>query len=263
MFELAHYLIEFKNGIGLITLPLNQTEKQTFFNFFDDKKQKWSKELKIEEKFKNFNNMTLIMASKYGNPYSYIEKLDGSFRGIVIDITKIVAERGNFSFQVASYHDRESWKNLYSVAHFEFALNVQWSAFFNFAHCTSTFKSSNMVFEMTPPEKFSNWEKVLLPFDEETWKFLLITFGVAFSSVFVINQMPKLIKNLVFGENVSIPAYNIVGTFFGIGQLKLPEGNFARILLMIFILFCLVVRTAYQGEFCVNIKRTLLNLDPF
>jgi hypothetical protein len=119
-----------------------------------------------------------------------------------------------------------------------------------------------MGFQMTPSEKFTNWEKVLLPFDEEIWKFLVITFGLAFSSVFLVNRMPKYFKNLVFGEGIKIPAYNILGTFFGIGQLKLPEGNFARILLMIFILFCLIVRTAYQGKFYINIGRTLLNRDP-
>jgi hypothetical protein len=32
-----------------------------------------------------------------------------------------------------------------------------------------------------------------------------------------------------------------------VGQQKLPLNNFARIILMVFIMFCLVIRTAYQG----------------
>jgi hypothetical protein len=39
----------------------------------------------------------------------------------------------------------------------------------------------------------------------------------------------------------------ISGTFFGIGQMRLPINNFGRIILMVFILFCLIIRTAYLG----------------
>lgn len=35
---------------------------------------------------------------------------------------------------------------------------------------------------------------------------------------------------------------------FGGGQQVLPNRNFARFLLMNFILFCLIMRTAYQGK---------------
>lgn len=115
-------------------------------------------------------------------------------------------------------------------------------------HITTTFDDLHFFFMISPPKKLTNWEKVLLPFDFDTWKFLMITFGVAFLLVFVINKMPNKVKDVVYGERVRMAAYNIVGTFFGIGQLQLPEGNFARILLMVFILFCLIIRTAYQGE---------------
>lgn len=35
---------------------------------------------------------------------------------------------------------------------------------------------------------------------------------------------------------------------FGIGQTKLPFKNFGRIILTSFILWCLVIRTGYQGK---------------
>lgn len=43
----------------------------------------------------------------------------------------------------------------------------------------------------------------------------------------------------------SLPFSNII---FGGGIIALPGRNFARYLLAIFILFCLVLRTAYQGK---------------
>jgi hypothetical protein len=54
---------------------------------------------------------------------------------------------------------------------------------------------------------------------------------------------------MVFGEGVRMPSYNVAGTFFGIGQMRLPTANFPRFILMLFILFCLIFRTAYQGVF--------------
>ena len=44
-----------------------------------------------------------------------------------------------------------------------------------------------------------------------------------------------------------MPAFNIVGTFFGISQIRLPNSNFPRMILAFFVYFCLVIRTAYQG----------------
>lgn len=45
---------------------------------------------------------------------------------------------------------------------------------------------------------------------------------------------------------------------FGCGQINLPGRNFARFILMMFIWFCLVMRTAFQGkqfEFMTKEKR--------
>jgi hypothetical protein len=51
----------------------------------------------------------------------------------------------------------------------------------------------------------------------------------------------KIVSNLF--QNFS----NLRNTALGGGQFKLPGRNFARYCLMLFILFCLVMRTAYQG----------------
>ena len=55
-------------------------------------------------------------------------------------------------------------------------------------------------------------------------------------------------KNVFYGSKVQSPIFNIVRGFFGIGQTILPEKNFSRLILLSFILWCLVVRTAYQGK---------------
>jgi hypothetical protein len=66
---------------------------------------------------------------------------------------------------------------------------------------------------VTPGEPYTNYEKLLLPFDAQTWKYLLITFGCAFVVISGINLMPRIVKNLVYGETVKTPAYNVLGKF--------------------------------------------------
>jgi hypothetical protein len=83
---------------------------------------------------------------------------------------------------------------------------------------TTPFETENIFFLVTPGETYTNFEKMILPFDSETWKYLLITFGSAFSIIFVINQLSKKVKDLLYGNDVQTPAFNIVSIFFGIGQ---------------------------------------------
>ena len=43
------------------------------------------------------------------------------------------------------------------------------------------------------------------------------------------------------------PALNVGAIFFGMSQTQVSFRNFPRIILITYILFCLVMRTAYQG----------------
>ncbi|KAG5666104.1 hypothetical protein PVAND_017793, partial [Polypedilum vanderplanki] len=98
-------------------------------------------------------------------------------------------------------------------------------------------------------ELYSSYEKLLLPFDAITWCLLILTFGIAFITIFIVNHMSRQFQILLYGASIHFPAFNVVGTFFGISQSRVPISNFPRMVLMFFILFCLVIRTAYQGVF--------------
>jgi len=95
---------------------------------------------------------------------------------------------------------------------------------------------------------YTSFEKVILPFDTETWIGLLITIMSAVATILIINRFSSNIKNLFFGSRVQNPIFNITRGFFGIGQTLLPDGNFARLILTSFLFWCLVIRTAYQGK---------------
>jgi len=102
-------------------------------------------------------------------------------------------------------------------------------------------------FVIPPGELYSGWEKLALPFDIPTWILVAITFAAGLLTIQVIYQFPMFVRNFVFGRDVSTPTLNIFIAFYGLGQIVMPGRNFARFLLMMFILWSLIIRTAYQG----------------
>lgn len=58
---------------------------------------------------------------------------------------------------------------------------------------------------------------------------------------------PQFIYDFVIGKNVRTPMFNILGVMYGNPLATLPKRNFARFLVMNFILYYLIIRTVYQG----------------
>lgn len=96
---------------------------------------------------------------------------------------------------------------------------------------TTTYAGEKFKFIITPPESFTSYEKLVMPFDKTTWIVLLVTFLIAFFIILMVNRLPKK-RNVVYGVNVQMPGYNIVSVFFGIGQTQLPSTNFPRFILI-------------------------------
>lgn len=97
-------------------------------------------------------------------------------------------------------------------------------------------------------EEYTSYEKFYLPFDLDTWICCGVFFGGAFLVIFIVNQTrnPR-VQHIVYGSRVQSPALNVLAAFFGQSQNVLPSRSFGRFILMIFILFCLIIRTGYQG----------------
>lgn len=98
-----------------------------------------------------------------------------------------------------------------------------------------------------PGVPLSPFSKLFRPFQETVWFFLLTTFTVGAFVITIIKLQSIAIRNFVFGRSNNTPYVNILNIIFGGSMHLLPSRNFARSLLMIFILFCLVERSLYQG----------------
>lgn len=90
--------------------------------------------------------------------------------------------------------------------------------------------------------------KLFYPFDLHAWYSLLAVFLFGIVVIIIVKYQSPSIQNMVFGRNNKNPLFNMVIIVLGGSQSNIPQRNFARFLLMCFMLFCLVLRSLYQGS---------------
>lgn len=103
-------------------------------------------------------------------------------------------------------------------------------------------------FLVPPGEPYTSFEKLFMAFEGKVWILIILTFFIAFVTIFAVNFSSKRVQVIVFGSQVNSPSLNVIIAFFGLSQTITPRRSFARVLLMIFILYSLIIRTAYQGS---------------
>jgi len=108
---------------------------------------------------------------------------------------------------------------------------------------------NDLVFVIPDGAPYSDWEILLLAFDDATWYLIIATFAASFGSIVIIKlYATTAVQHFIFGNDVTTPALNVLIAFFGLGQIILPTRNFARFLLTLFIIWSLIIRTCYQGK---------------
>jgi hypothetical protein len=113
---------------------------------------------------------------------------------------------------------------------------------------TSPIVIDHVTFMVTRAEPYTPFEKLLLPFDNETWYTVVVTFLAGYFAIFIIYRFPRKVQEIFFGEKNDQPSLGLTRTFFGDGLTREPTKHFARIIFMIFTWYCLIIRTAYQGK---------------
>lgn len=258
-FNFNFLLLESKKKIELKTFEMwtekaCNVEQLVTLNVFDKKSKKWRKPLQIQEKFTNFHGCPIkIFTNVYELPsfdlinaagMAMIDPIIEPFlakRNVkVLELMRIYAGAGNFT-AITGKSEYEK----YNVVLWLYYYYGNWS---DHMSCSMSVRQNNIKFMYSPPEPYTNYEKMILPFDYETWIYLILVFCSAFVGIFVINQMHKRFRDIIYGKDVKTPSLNVLRSFFGIALTKLPSNNFARIILMTFLWFCLIFRTAYQGE---------------
>lgn len=110
-----------------------------------------------------------------------------------------------------------------------------------------------LVFVVPNPTPYSPIEVLLFPFTLSTWTAIVIIFALAVILIFIVQHNRTAYELIVGPENQS-PYMNLIHSFL-VGTMHYePRKNFARFLVVIWILACTVLRTAYQGQLFTFMK---------
>jgi hypothetical protein len=215
------------------------------FNFTTEK---WDFNLKSAENGKNFHGClvtTLINTQSEG----YYVKLRKHMvmGGIAYEIHKIMATVGNFTphYQLA-VDDQLTPDTAHIVINMVISYEIE--SILNLDHFVHLLFTREHFFALTPSEQYTNYEKIMFPFDMTSWILFGLSFGLTLVAIAVINTQPRETQAIIYGAGIKTPTYNVLGAFFGIAQMQLPSENCPRILLTFFIYLCLIFRTCYQGR---------------
>jgi hypothetical protein len=113
---------------------------------------------------------------------------------------------------------------------------------------TSPYSADTMLFLVPPGRPLSTFQKLVRPFNKLLWICLCCVLAIALLTITMLQLQSRGVRDFVIGRRIRGAYLNILIALIGGSQNKLPKGNFGRFLLMNFLLFCLVLRTLYQGS---------------
>jgi hypothetical protein len=210
-------------------------------NRFSTDTMKWENETFFPEKYQEFHGCPLRVAH-----------VPGSSTALSKVIFETLANQLNFKYvrvQVANFFGNMS---LYDVVELETAQNTVHSER-RFVY-SSVLYNDYMTFTVPAGEPYTQLEKMFLMFDKATWICTGVTLGTLLLVIQIINLMSIKVQKFVFGRDIRTPTLNLADIFLNGGQNREPGRNFARFMLMFFVIWSLIIRTCYQSELYKNLQ---------
>jgi hypothetical protein len=226
----------------------NETWKNGIENFFPSK-------------LKDLNNCSLTIGINQNRPYVIMQYITNKTYNLVGREVKIVEELSrslNFHVKFKLNVGGILYENGTATGSIGDLLNKSVDFIIadyslkllrlKFMEASSSYYSSQIGFVFSPRPKFSQLENLYRPLDSYVWLSVLTTFSVGVIVILSVRFYFVKAQQLILGENINTPLLNMMIAVFGGSQTKEPKNNFARVILMLFIMFCLILRTLYQSS---------------
>lgn len=217
------------------------------------------------EKFRSLFGCKLIV-STFEDHFSVIRTMntDGTFKlsGFDIDILNELSKALQFGTEFLFNEEAEPWGRNYNngtvtgalgdivngKAHLALARLYLLASRRRVADSTVAYFGFPVVFVVPPDRSLNDFEKLLMPFDTAIWLLLVSVLIVALLVIVLANWKLRRLGYYVFGSINQHPTMNLIVVMVGGTQSKMPKQCFPRFLLMMFIVLCLVLRSAYVGS---------------
>lgn len=234
------------------------TMNESMSNFFPDK-------------LKNLFGCPIKVATFFYPPITMREMLaDGSFRyyGSEMEMVFGLAEALNFSIDMTYINQSGFTGLLYengtATGILQQTVDGEQDMLMGFYYLTYlrtrylSFSQSHysmpLIIMIPSGELLTPFEKLFRPFEPVVWICLFVSLGIGVIVIAIVNSQGERVKNFVFGQGIRNPYLAMVDVFIGGSRHSLPKRNFARNLLMMFMLFCLVQRSVYQGSLYIFLQ---------
>lgn len=114
---------------------------------------------------------------------------------------------------------------------------------------------------MPMPAPLNPLLKFIRPLSVDVWIALGVLVVIASVVILLVNFIPANYYWMIFGKKMQNEFLNLLIGFIGLSQTNLPERNFPRFLLMMFLLFCLVIRSLYLGSLFNMLKSEIFSTE--
>jgi hypothetical protein len=200
--------------------------KLKVLNSVDKRSQQWTKRLENFDQFRNFHGCLMpFIAMNSPNFYvkNYAKEDDelilknltisgrAEFGGLTNEVMKLLAENNNFSLHLSLFTFNSTmykWigSKSYNVSVHQLVSPLEISVtdrIIFLYHFSKPFATVDWYFIVSQNDLYTNYEKLLFPFDVATWSLLLFTLGLTFGSIFGLRFSPQWIKTMVIGRGKS------------------------------------------------------------
>lgn len=276
-------------NVNIVMKPTNEVIMTTFMPFKQSEcdsikpitinryeNDSWANQEIFPRKLSNLYKCKIKLSTFNYPPAIIVQKINGSevISGHDVDLIRGISLLLNFTLDVKILTEPSAWGFLMEngtsggvmkkiidreadIAVGTYYLTETRAKFMSFC----VYDSSRLILVIPLGVPLSPLEKLFSPFSKLTWLTLLLTFLGASFVIFIIKRQKKPIQDFVFGVNCGNPYLNMLDVLLNGSQKSFPARNFSRTLLMIFIAFCIVMRTSYQAAMFQFLKKEQRHAD--
>jgi hypothetical protein len=200
-------------------------------NKYEKKSSRWNKKLENFNHFDNFHGCFLRFVSEIHSSLYIENRVDIAgltdiennkklkqlfmsenlkFGGAINEIAEYMARKNNFSFHytfMSSDENEDGDTGSYGLRNYKvlllegIVLNMEVinRSAIN-VHNSEPFANFEYYYLVSENDLYTNYEKLLFPFDFTTWILSLITFSLTFACIFGLHLCPRWIRQIVFGQ---------------------------------------------------------------
>lgn len=214
-----------EKSMKILTISMFQQPKcrdwiTTEVNRFSVDTRQWDSREFFPKEFSNFNGCHLTadvsvpniaVQYKFGNKK---RNSTGTISGYGIDFLEELARSLNFSLILEYYYNNLKLTNRSLPLNMDFYYHVQsyrrittFSEIISVTHHITTDDNIVLISRFKPYDQF---DKLILPFDDEVWFCLIVTLVIAVITIIVVRFASIKVQRFVFGRYMSTPMLNLL-----------------------------------------------------